>query len=182
VVAVAALWTFAGPAVSSGAWALEQESGGTSAVGTGEGEHLPGGVGVVPGATEPAPVNKQVEEEFWADPPWQRAREQAEREAAEHAAAQRAEVETEAAQHAAAERDAAEAAAARCVVPSLVDKSLSAARRSLHVAHCTLGKVSRSRGRRGTLVVKSQSPGHGKMLAGEAAVDVTLGVASRRRG
>ena len=138
--------------------------------------------GVVPGATEPAPVNKQAEEEFWADPPWQQAREKNEREAAERAAGQRAAVESETAQRVAAERGAAEAAAARCVVPSLVDQSLSAARRSLHAAHCTLGKVSRSRGRRGTLVVNSQSPGHDKVLPSEAAVQVRLGPARRRRG
>lgn len=180
--AVVALWTFAGPVVSSGAWTLGVESGGTAAVGTGEGEHLPGGGGVVPGATEPAPVNKQAEEEFWADPPWQQAREKNEREAAERATGQRAAVESETAQRVAAERGAAEAAAARCVVPSLVDQSLSAARRSLHAAHCTLGKVSRSRGRRGTLVVNSQSPGHDKVLPSEAAVQVRLGPARRRRG
>ncbi len=126
LVAVAAVWTFAGPVVSSGAWSLEQVSGGISAVGIGEGEHLPGGVGVGPGATEPAPVDK--------------------------------------------------------LVPSLADESLAAARRSLHAAHCTLGKVSRSHGRRGALVVRSQSPGHGRMLASEAAVEVRLGLATRRRG
>jgi ribosomal protein L35AE/L33A len=186
-VAVVAAWTFAGPVVSGGAWTLEEESGGSSAVGSGEGEHLPGGVGVAPGATEPAPTDKQAEEEFWADPPWQQAREKAEREAVEREAAQRAGAEREAAQHAAAEREAAqqreaaEAAAVRCVVPSLQGESLVAARKSLRASHCTLGKVTRAHGHRGALVVRGQSPTHGRTLASGAAVEVRLGLAKRRR-
>ncbi len=150
-------------------------------MGSGEGEHLPGGVGVAPGATEPQPVNKKAEEEFEADPPWRQAKEKAEREAAEHATAEREATQKATAEHEAAQQ-AAEAAALRCVVPSIEGKSLAAALRSLHTAHCSLGKVSRSHGHHGALVVNSQSPKPGKTLASEAPVKVTLGSAKRRHG
>lgn len=54
----------------SGQWALNQTSGGLSAVGTGEGTPLPGGVGMAANAVTPPPVNAQVEAAFWASPPW----------------------------------------------------------------------------------------------------------------
>jgi len=55
---------------ASGQWSLDQTSGGLSAVGTGEGVQLPGGVGIAAGAIMPAPVNAQLEAAFWASPPW----------------------------------------------------------------------------------------------------------------
>jgi RHS repeat-associated protein len=54
----------------SGEWTLNQTSGGLSSVGTGEGEQLPGGVGIAAGAIMPPPVNAQLEAAFWASPPW----------------------------------------------------------------------------------------------------------------
>ncbi len=54
----------------SGEWSLEETSGGVSAVGTGEGVQLAGGTGIASGAVMPAEVNTQMEEAFWAAPPW----------------------------------------------------------------------------------------------------------------
>jgi RHS repeat-associated protein len=54
----------------SGAWSLNETSGGLSAVGAGEGTQLTGGTGIAAGAIMPAPVNAQIEEAFEADPPW----------------------------------------------------------------------------------------------------------------
>jgi RHS repeat-associated protein len=54
----------------SGEWSLNQTSGGLSAVGTGEGEQLAGGIGIAAGAIIPAPVNAQLEAAFSASPPW----------------------------------------------------------------------------------------------------------------
>jgi RHS repeat-associated protein len=54
----------------SGEWTLNETSGGLSAVGTGEGTQLPGGIGIAEGAIMPAPVNLQIEAAFRADPPW----------------------------------------------------------------------------------------------------------------
>lgn len=150
----------AGTVASGGAWTLEEESGGISAVGTGEGTTLPGGVGVAPGAIEPKPVNKQLEEEYEAN----QAKKKAEQEAAEREAAQ---------------RKATEAAAKRCVVPSLKGRSLADARTSLSRAHCALGKVSRPRARRGALLVSSQSPAAGKTLAAGALILIRLATARR---
>jgi hypothetical protein len=177
-----AVCAFAGPIASSGAWMLEKESGGLSAVGEGEGTGLENGTGIAPGAIIPDPPDPQAQEELRADPPWQQAqekteREATEREAAQQAAAEREATEREAAQRAAAEREVATSASIRCVVPSLGGESLAAARRSLRSAHCTLGRVGRARQLHGALVVKAQSPGHGKKLANEAAVEVRLGLA-----
>jgi len=54
----------------SGEWSLNETSGGLSAVGTGEGVLLPGGVGIDAGAVMPPPVNEAIEAAFNADPPW----------------------------------------------------------------------------------------------------------------
>lgn len=54
----------------SGEWSLNETSGDLSAVGTGEGVQLQGGTGIASGAVMPAPVNTQMEEAFWAAPPW----------------------------------------------------------------------------------------------------------------
>jgi hypothetical protein len=173
-----ASWVLAGSVASSGAWQLNEESGGISAVGSGEGESLPGGVGVAPGATEPPPVDPQAEEA------WQRAQERSARETREKDEREAAEkAEREAEQRAAAERQATEAAAARrCVVPSLKGESLTAARHALSLAHCALGEVRRARDSRGRLVVVAQSPARGKTLPSEARVDVRLGHPEYRHG
>ncbi|MGA8365643.1 MAG: RHS repeat-associated core domain-containing protein [Solirubrobacteraceae bacterium] len=57
----------------SGQWTLNETSGGASAVGSGEGVQLAGGVGIAAGAIMPAPVNTQLEEAFWSSPPWDQA-------------------------------------------------------------------------------------------------------------
>ncbi len=55
----------------SGEWTLNETSGGASAVGgTGEGVQLAGGTSIAEGAIMPAPVNTQMEEAFFASPPW----------------------------------------------------------------------------------------------------------------
>ena len=54
----------------TGEWTLNETSGGASAIGEGEGSQLTGGVGVAEGAIMPTPVNTQIEEAFWANPPW----------------------------------------------------------------------------------------------------------------
>jgi hypothetical protein len=169
-IAIVGTWTLAGPIVSSGAWTLNEESGGTSAVGTGEGERLPGGVGVAPGAIEPQPINKQTEEEFDRDPPWRQAKEKAEREAAKQAATP-----------APTEGKTAAASPVQCVVPSLKGESLAAARHSLNAAHCALGKITRPHKHRGALVVESQGQVAGKTLANETPIAITLGSIPKHR-
>lgn len=180
VLAVLSAWIVAGPIASGGAWSLGEESGGISSVGSGEGEDLPGGVGVAPGAIEPLPVNQQIEEEAQADPPWQQAQEKEEledqeREAAEQATAEREAKETQ-------EREEAEAAALRCVVPALRGDTLAHARVALHAAHCTLGKVRHEHGRHTSFVVRTESPAAGQVLSAQAHVEVALGPAKRHRG
>jgi RHS repeat-associated protein len=54
----------------SGAWTLNETSGGVSAVSTGEGTQVAGGTGVAAGAIMPLPVNTQIEEAANANPPW----------------------------------------------------------------------------------------------------------------
>jgi hypothetical protein len=171
-IATVGVGTFAGPIGSSGAWTLKEQSGGATAAGNGEGEQVPGGVGVAPGATEPQPVNKQTEEEFDRDPPWQQAKEKSEREAAEHVASSSS-----------SESKTTSTPALQCVVPALKGDSLAAARHSLTAAHCTLGKVSRPQKHRVAFVVEHQSQVAGKMLAKETPIAVSLGVeAQKHRG
>ena len=54
----------------SGAWTLNETSGGLSAVSTGEGTQVAGGTGIAAGAIMPLPVNTQIEEAANANPPW----------------------------------------------------------------------------------------------------------------
>ncbi len=65
-----------------------------------------------------------------------------------------------------------------CKVPKLVGKTQGQATAALKAAHCTLGKVTKPRTRKGqrppTLVVKSSSPGVGAQPA-SGKVDLTLG-------
>jgi hypothetical protein len=175
IVSVLLAFSLAGPVLPSGAWSLGEESGGASAIGSGEGEDLPGGVGVAPGAQEPAPVNKELEEAFWADPPWKQAEEKAAREVAEKAA-------REAARRVAIARQAAEAAALRCVVPALEGKTLAAARHLLQTSHCSLGTVRGARGTHGAPVIASQTPGRGTTLSTRAPVDVRLATRGSNHG
>ena len=175
----------AGPIASGGAWTLDEGSGGISAVGTGEGEPVPGGTGVAPGAIEPLPVNQKIEEEFEADPPWQQAKEREERESHEREAAQQATAERETKE--ANEREATEtreqeqaaAAALRCVVPRLQGHTLAYTRRALRAGHCTLGHVRYEPGHRASFVVRAESSSSGRSLAAQAPIGVTLGPAKR---
>jgi hypothetical protein len=65
--------------------------------------------------------------------------------------------------------------AVRCIVPSLAHRSLRAARISLRLAHCALGRVARPRHAIGALVVRSQSAPRGATLRAGSAVAVVLG-------
>ncbi len=58
---------------TTGQWTLNETSGGTTAVGSGEGQKLAGGTGIAAGAIMPQPVNAQIEAEFQANPPWDQA-------------------------------------------------------------------------------------------------------------
>jgi hypothetical protein len=66
----------------------------------------------------------------------------------------------------------------RCVVPKLAGKTLGQATAALTAAHCTRGKVTKPKARKGhklpSLVVKSSSPGTGATPA-SGKVDLTLG-------
>ena len=55
---------------ATGEWSLNQTSGGLSAIGEGEGEHLAGGIGIAAGAIIPPPPDAQAEEALANDPPW----------------------------------------------------------------------------------------------------------------
>ncbi len=65
----------------------------------------------------------------------------------------------------------------KCTVPKLMGKTLSQAKKALNAAHCTLGKVTKTKARNGhksgTLVVKSSSPSAGSTPA-NSAVDLKL--------
>jgi streptogramin lyase len=71
----------------------------------------------------------------------------------------------------------------RCVVPNLLNLSLTSARRRLRTAHCRLGRVSTARSarriRRSRLRVIAQSPRRRAVRADNASVRVTLGRARR---
>ena len=71
--------------------------------------------------------------------------------------------------------EAHEARADECVVPALIGDSLSVAGKVLRHAHCTLGKVSRSRMYRGRLVVTGESRRAGTRLPMGTTVAVKLG-------
>ncbi len=66
----------------------------------------------------------------------------------------------------------------KCVVPELAGKTLGRARSALDAAHCTLGKVTKPRHRRGRkrghLVVHSFAPAFGTVMPVDRKVDVTL--------
>ena len=117
--------------------------------------------GTFPGAIQPAPVNPQVQREYW-ERVAREAQSKQEREHAEHEV-----------------QKALKDIAAHCVVPSLKGDSLGSARQVLLHAHCKLGKVSRDRGVHGPLVVTRQTPARGKKLRQGAAVAVTLGSPKR---
>ncbi len=68
-----------------------------------------------------------------------------------------------------------------CVVPKLKGKSPSQARTALTAAHCALGKLRKPKGAKGTLVVRSSTPGAGTKLAAGAKVGVKLAKAHKRR-
>lgn len=117
-------------------------------------------VGTLPGAIEPAPVNPQLEREFY---------ERLTREQAERIRAQEAKSQVQ-----------VQPPPAQCVVPSLRGSSLNAAKRVLRRAKCKLGRVSRpARAAHGALLVMRQSQPRGRKLPAGTPVAVTL--AARRR-
>ncbi len=63
---------------------------------------------------------------------------------------------------------------ARCRVPRLRGKSLAVARRALRAAGCSPGKVSKPKGAKGKLVVRSSSPGAGSIRPAGAKVSLRL--------
>jgi hypothetical protein len=121
----------------------------------GQAQPISEGTGRLPGAIEPAPVNKHFEEEFWANPPWKKK----------------------------AASGTGAAAPTQCVVPALEGDSLAEARKALRKANCTLGSVRKPRARHGLIVVRRQNPRAGSKLATGAPVAVRLGQApgARRR-
>lgn len=69
-----------------------------------------------------------------------------------------------------------------CKVPKLIGKSLATARTLLSRAHCRLGKLIWPRIRKGRkLVVRSERPGAGRVLANGAKVELWLGPPAKRR-
>jgi hypothetical protein len=111
------------------------------------------------------------------------AREAQEREAAEakaHEAREANEREARVQREEVERESSASSHPGRCVVPRLRGESLSAARKALRNAHCTLGKVTRPARRDGQLVVATQSVRAGRNLAWGAPVAVKLGPATRR--
>lgn len=83
--------------------------------------------------------------------------------------------EREAAEQRVAAREAHEARADECVVPAVIGDSSPVAGKVLRHAHCTLGKVSRSRVYRGRLVVTGENPRAGTRLPEGTTVAVKLG-------
>jgi hypothetical protein len=104
-------------------------------------------------------------------------REEEERPAKEAAA--RAAKERETREAVERESEAALSRSSKCVVPQLKGDSLSAARKALRTAHCTLGRVSKPSKHSHRLVVTSQTVRAGHELAQGAAVGVRLRPASR---
>jgi hypothetical protein len=74
--------------------------------------------------------------------------------------------------------------AAVCKVPALAGLTLAKAKSALAAAHCTPGKLTQPKARKGqkppALVVKSSSPGAGATAAG-GKVDLTLGPKPKKR-
>jgi hypothetical protein len=68
-----------------------------------------------------------------------------------------------------------------CVVPKLKGKSLKNAKSALANANCKTGKVTRPKGKKGSLVVKSSKPGAGTTLPTDSKVDLTLGRKPKKR-
>jgi len=100
----------------------------------------------MPGAIEPLPVNKQIEEEFWAK------------------------------MHQSSEQEPSTPAPAKCRVPKLTGDTLMIARLALHRAHCGLGRVSRpKRAVHEQLVVVGQGKKPGTVRNAGFVVDVRLG-------
>jgi hypothetical protein len=117
------------------------------------------GTFTIPGAIEAAPVNPQLQREFWE----RITREEVERTARAQEAQSKGQPQP-----------------AQCVAPLLKGRSLVSAKRSLHRAKCRLGKVTvPARARGGAFVVIRQGQPRGTQLPAGAAVGITL--AARRR-
>lgn len=73
----------------------------------------------------------------------------------------------------------------KCVVPELVGKALAQVRSALNAAHCTLGKVTKPKPKKGRkprpLVVKSSSPSVGTTLSAGGTVNLDLGLKTRKQ-
>lgn len=119
---------------------------------------------------------KEEEERPTKEAAAQAAKEREVREAGERAGREAVERERERAE---AERNST--ASVQCIVPQLKGDSISAARTALRKDHCVLGRVSWPVSRRGPLVVITQSARAGSMLAGGAAIAVTLRPARAKR-
>ena len=70
----------------------------------------------------------------------------------------------------------------RCVVPPLVGKALGQARSALGSAHCSLGKLSKPKRRRGALIVKSSVPSAGTALPAAGKVNLVLALKPKKKG
>jgi beta-lactam-binding protein with PASTA domain len=72
-----------------------------------------------------------------------------------------------------------------CVVPKLKGKALGQAKSVLKAAHCTLGKVTKPKAKKGKktapLVVKSSKPGAGATLSEGAKVGIKLGPKPKKK-
>ena len=62
----------------------------------------------------------------------------------------------------------------KCVVPKLKGKKLGKAKSALKEANCATGKVTKPKGKKGPLVVKSSKPGAGVTLPADSKVDIRL--------
>lgn len=69
----------------------------------------------------------------------------------------------------------------KCTVPKLAGKTLGQAKKALTAAHCTLGKVTKPKKKKGKLVVKSSKPGAGSVLAENSKVDLKLGPKPKKK-
>jgi hypothetical protein len=104
-----------------------------------------------------------------------REEEQAKQQAQDEALAQ---AELEAVERENAQAEVQKTTPPRCVVPSLKGDTLTKARRALNKAHCRLGKVAQSRGRRnGKILVTHQQFPPRRQLSDGTRVGVTLGPA-----
>jgi beta-lactam-binding protein with PASTA domain len=72
-----------------------------------------------------------------------------------------------------------------CIVPKLKGKTPGQAKSAIKAAHCTLGKVTKPKAKKGKklgpLVVKSSKPGAGTVLAEGSKVNLKLGPKPKKK-